>query len=73
MSKAANALAEPLGAPGLHKLREEAMAAARNEPGYVTIPVRLEGNDLRNVRRILGGKYEPEVNAWLCVKVRRKK
>lgn len=43
-----------------------------DEPQEVSIDITLSGQDLVNVRRILEGKYEPEVNARLVVKVRPK-
>lgn len=47
--------------------------AIDKEPQYVRIPVELSGKDLKDVRRILEGKFEPAKDAWLVVKVKEKK
>lgn len=39
----------------------------------ISIEVKLSGRDLKNVRRILENKFEPERDAWLVVKVKAKK
>jgi hypothetical protein len=46
--------------------------AVREEPEYVNIEVDLSGQDLRNIKRIIGNKFEPEATAWLVVKVKKK-
>jgi hypothetical protein len=38
----------------------------------VYIDVKLSGRDLANVRRILEGRFEPQEDAWLSVKVKKK-
>jgi hypothetical protein len=43
-----------------------------DERETVTIEVKLSGQDLRNIRRILGEKFEPLEDAWLVVRVKKK-
>ena len=43
------------------------------ECDYVNVPVILTADDLKNLRRIFEGKYEPLEKATLVVRVKRNK
>lgn len=47
--------------------------AVDGECDYVNVPVRLTADDLKNLRRIFEGKYEPLEKATLVVRVKRNK
>jgi hypothetical protein len=55
---------------------EELPEAAPREVGElyetISIDVTLSGRDLVNVRRIVGSEFEPDSNARLVVRVRKK-
>jgi hypothetical protein len=53
----------------LPKFAPEALKA---EPGYITIPVKLSGRDLKQIERIVGQKWEVLEDAWLAVRVKEK-
>lgn len=47
--------------------------AVDGECDYVNVPVILTADDLKNLRRIFEGKYEPLEKATLVVRVKRNK
>ena len=45
--------------------------AINKECNYVNVPVRLSAVDLRHLKRIFDGRYEPLEEATLVVRVRK--
>jgi hypothetical protein len=46
--------------------------AVKQEVRYVNVPVKLSAKDLKQLRRIFDGKYEPLEDGWLVVRVKEK-
>ena len=44
--------------------------AVEKEPQYIWIEIKLSGQDLKNVKRILEGKFEVSEDGWIVVKVK---